>query len=886
MAEDVGSIYAELRVNLAELRKDINEAKKQFANLRENVEGVNTKLEGSFGSLGKSINAKMTAMSKTGVAQFAKLATGINKAFMALPIIGLITMVAGAITKLVKCIGQWLEEGRQAYEAHQIELRKMNAVLQSTGATAWTSTRQLAEQARQLEINSRFAQNEIMAMQSVMLGFRSVVGSVFEEANEAIVNMATVMGGDLASNARRVGQALEDPVDGLRMLGRQGVIFTDTQKNLIKSLMETGDVAGAQRIIIDEMSNSFGGAAAAVAEVTSAQDRYQQAVERLRRAEGALTGEIGRARDIRRANRRERRADRAEARLAEREARDRAREGYNVQLAQLENLREKLADVSDEWAQITLRDQILRLELELDLTKAEDGLVEMTERLRLLNMTRAAGAANLRAQIAARHELIEGIREEIDAQGEQASANARQIKLERNEMEQLAEMEGRLAAISSAREQAMREIERVGAAALAAGRDEAAVREEMQNRIMAAYAQQKNAVNDLYSATYNLDITSIRGAAEKKRLLQGFNTELVLAAENVQRLDEEMRAGRDTLTSAQLAGEVRSIYEERRRALLSIDNMLKYLDNEENTHALSNEQREERRRRLISERVQAEQSAANQMERLFRGGATRQMAFIESNVAEWNRTHDVIDGAAASLEAYNAEQERIAEAARNATLQYEAMKGATEALLQEARQLRLEDARRRNNLIEIRDIENEIAMAQLEQATHFRYLLAGLEENTDEWRAALRLQEQLIESMRTLRNAQAEVRLGAMAENYETRLRTLTMTTRQAAEAQRELSLQAAEAFRGINGFDDLIDSINAYYDALKRRDAWQQFVRHAAWATGQVQQLVGAIQTIILNTMRRTTEYQREQLDQRHADIVAALEEEKQARLFAAGLT
>ena len=884
MAEDAGSIYAELRVNLADLRKDINDAKKQFASLRDNVEGVNTKLEGSFGSLGKTINAKMTAMSKTGVAQFAKLAAGINKAFMALPIIGLITMVAGAITKLVKGIGQWLEEGRQAYQAHQIELQKMNAVLQSTGATAWTSTRQLAEQARQLEINSRFAQNEIMAMQSVLLGFRSVTGSVFEETSEAIINMATVMGGDLASNARRVGQALEDPVDGLRMLARQGVIFTDTQRQLIKSFVDAGDHASAQRVIIDEMNRSFGGAAAAVAEVTAAQDRYAQAVERLRRAEGELTRGVGDGRYMRRAARRERRADRAEARIAERDARQRARSGYEEHMLQLENLRAKLADVSDEWDQTFLQDQAVRLELELDLTKAQDSVVLMERRLRDLVNAGGSGAQilRLREQIAAQNELAEGIREQIDLQGEKASANAQRIALERNETESLIEVEERLAEIHRAREQTMREIERAGRAALAAGREEAAVREEMNARIMATYAQEKNAVNNLISSTENLNITSARGIENRNRLLAEFNGNLVIAAENVQRLYETIRyEGNAFITAPQLQEQINIITDERRMALNRIADHLTYLDAVENTSIQNTEEREQRRIQLIQQRLQAEQSASSAIAALF----VQERIALAGNPGFYRQLQDTVNRTTKVQRELTAEQERAAEAARNTTLQYEATKGATEALVQKDRQLRLERARIRGDLAEIRDIENEIAMAKLEQASHFKYLLAGLQEGTAEWNAALDLQRQLTESVQTLRQAQASVNMAQTAENYETRLRTLTMTTRQAAEAQRQLSLQAAEAFRGIDGFDELVEGINGYYDELKRRDAWQQFSRNAAWAMGQVQQLVGAIQQVIANTLRQTTENQREQLDQRHADLVAALEEEQQARLFSAGL-
>src|SRR5205807_615456 len=44
---------------------------------------------------------------------------------------------------------------------------------------------------------------------------------------------------------------------------RVGVSFTQSQKDLIASLMKTGDVAGAQKVILAELGKEFGGSALA-----------------------------------------------------------------------------------------------------------------------------------------------------------------------------------------------------------------------------------------------------------------------------------------------------------------------------------------------------------------------------------------------------------------------------------------------------------------------------------------------------------------------------------------------------------------------------------------------------------------------------------------------
>jgi hypothetical protein len=49
------------------------------------------------------------------------------------------------------------------------------------------------------------------------------------------------------TNAIQLGKALEDPIKGLAALGKSGVTFTDEQKELIKTLVETGDVASKRK---------------------------------------------------------------------------------------------------------------------------------------------------------------------------------------------------------------------------------------------------------------------------------------------------------------------------------------------------------------------------------------------------------------------------------------------------------------------------------------------------------------------------------------------------------------------------------------------------------------------------------------------------------------
>jgi len=114
-------------------------------------------------------------------------------------------------------------------------------------------------------------QNLIKEGQALLLTFKSVsadankVGGVFDRATKAAIDLAAAGFGSVTSNAVQLGKALEDPIKGLAALGKSGVTFTAEQKELIKTLVETGRVAEAQEIILKAVETQVGGTAEATA---------------------------------------------------------------------------------------------------------------------------------------------------------------------------------------------------------------------------------------------------------------------------------------------------------------------------------------------------------------------------------------------------------------------------------------------------------------------------------------------------------------------------------------------------------------------------------------------------------------------------------------------
>lgn len=154
------------------------------------------------------------------------------------------------------------------------EARKTSALteaaIKSTGGAANLSADQIGDLSTKLSGVTGIDDEAVQAGANMLLTFTNIKdevgdGNIFGDATAASLDMAAAFGGDATSNAKLLGKALNDPIAGVSSLSRVGVQFTDDQKAVIASLVETGDTAGAQRLILGELEKQTGGAAAAMA---------------------------------------------------------------------------------------------------------------------------------------------------------------------------------------------------------------------------------------------------------------------------------------------------------------------------------------------------------------------------------------------------------------------------------------------------------------------------------------------------------------------------------------------------------------------------------------------------------------------------------------------
>jgi hypothetical protein len=100
-------------------------------------------------------------------------------------------------------------------------------------------------------------------VQQLLLRFQNIRTDRFDEATKRVLDLSSALGKDLGSAATLVGKALSNPEKGLAALAKAGVAFSESQTKIIKNLVDTGQRAQAQGLILDELEKKFGGAAEA-----------------------------------------------------------------------------------------------------------------------------------------------------------------------------------------------------------------------------------------------------------------------------------------------------------------------------------------------------------------------------------------------------------------------------------------------------------------------------------------------------------------------------------------------------------------------------------------------------------------------------------------------
>ena len=204
------------------------------------------------------------------------LSRGLSQGTSGLRKFGKMAAIVGGAAALGGLVAT-LKIGVDEFMAAQKVMAQTGAVLKSTGGVANVTSKQITTMSESLMKLSGIDDEAIQSGQNLLLTFtkiRNETGAgnkIFDEATLAMTNLSVAMGKDMSSSAILVGKALNDPIKGVGALSKAGVQFTASQKDTIKSLVESGDVMGAQKMILKELETQFGGSAKAAGQTLPGQ---------------------------------------------------------------------------------------------------------------------------------------------------------------------------------------------------------------------------------------------------------------------------------------------------------------------------------------------------------------------------------------------------------------------------------------------------------------------------------------------------------------------------------------------------------------------------------------------------------------------------------------
>jgi hypothetical protein len=156
----------------------------------------------------------------------------------------------------------------KSWDAQAKALAQVEQGLRTTGGAAGYTANELGKMAEKLQSKTLFGDEKILQdVTAQLLTFTNVAGREFDRAQQAALDLATRLDGDLKGAAIMVGKALNDPIRGLTAMRRVGVAFTDSQQEMIKGLVASGKQMEAQRLILAELERQYGGSAEAAAKV-------------------------------------------------------------------------------------------------------------------------------------------------------------------------------------------------------------------------------------------------------------------------------------------------------------------------------------------------------------------------------------------------------------------------------------------------------------------------------------------------------------------------------------------------------------------------------------------------------------------------------------------
>lgn len=291
MAEKL-ELSAILKLNANEFINGANQAQKKLGDLGASAEKSNAQLKTAVpDDIGKAVDPKSTTSKMSDLnKELDKSNQSADDTASGLKGLGgalteLVAPLAGMVSG-VAAVGFAMESLTAAGDDERWELG-LREQIAFTGNAAKLTVEQMKALTEQVTSNTFATEESAQKSVSVMASFMSVQDQNFTRAIYLAQDLAEVLGSDMSGAAMQLGKALENPANGISAMADSGVTFTEQQKQVIMSLVETGQKAEAQKLIMDAVAGQLGNTG------TAAAKGYAGAVDQMGKSWDNLKGVVG-----------------------------------------------------------------------------------------------------------------------------------------------------------------------------------------------------------------------------------------------------------------------------------------------------------------------------------------------------------------------------------------------------------------------------------------------------------------------------------------------------------------------------------------------------------------------------------------------------------------
>lgn len=184
-------------------------------------------------------------------------------------------------------VASFMIKANAAAEEENIGFARLQSVIEATGRAAETSARQIDAMVDKLELYSNADKQAAMDAAASLAIMESVPTSLFEQIFDTANDLSRVVGQDIGSAITTIGRAMEEPVEGMTRLRRQGIFITKELQSQITELVEQNRLYDAQKLLLDDIQERVAGTAEKMADAAGMQslmvalDRYYGSIGQL-----------------------------------------------------------------------------------------------------------------------------------------------------------------------------------------------------------------------------------------------------------------------------------------------------------------------------------------------------------------------------------------------------------------------------------------------------------------------------------------------------------------------------------------------------------------------------------------------------------------------------